>query len=133
MSSLLTPEEKALVEREFVARQEEKSRKQRFYRWVFWLGVPSEILAALAMEVPGAGLLAIVLALAGLVCLLIYTNFLIFPTTWAKDYSVGWHLNPWRDALSRMSAEGRAKTGLVFLVAYPISRMVFSALALIWR
>ena len=52
------------------------------------------------------------------VCLLIYVGGQIFPLSFSKDIDPSWHLNPWKDALSRLS-EGRKLTEAVALLAGP--------------
>jgi len=129
MNRELTSQEKLLIEREFVAREETREKRRLYFSRVFWIGVPAEIVSAFMREFHIGGVIQLFLGLTGLICLLLYTEFLIIPGTFAKDMDLRWHLNPWKDALQRLSAEDRHIHGIIFLASYPLSRMLFSFIA----
>lgn len=130
MKPPLTPEEKRLIEREFIAREERRGKRRAYFARVFWVGLAAEVGFAFLHAFRLAGPWSLLLGIAGMVCVLLYTGFLPVPRTFAEDLSAGWHLNPWRDTLLRLSAEDRHVRGIILLVAYPLSRAAFELIAL---
>jgi len=58
-----------------------------------------------------------------------YTDFLAIPQSFSKDIDSGWHLNPWADAIQRLSAENRQWKAVLLLVTLPLSRMILRFIA----
>jgi len=125
MQRQLTPEEKQLVEQEFVARQGLAARRRSFAHRVFIVGLAAGLSAAALREFHVLTLVSLVLGIIWLLCILIYVGIGVFPTTLAKDMDLRWHLNPWQEALQHLS-EGRTQTEAIALLAGPLlGRMLF--------
>ena len=118
MARELTLEEKALIEREFVAKQEAACRRRRFARSVFAVGITAGILAAIFRGFDARGFVTSLLWLVWVVSLLIYVGGHLLPTSLSKDLDPSWHLNPWQDALANLS-EGRTIREAIALLAGP--------------
>ncbi|HZP61456.1 MAG TPA: hypothetical protein VFB27_14125 [Opitutaceae bacterium] len=133
MQHQLTPEEKQLVEQEFVARQELAARRRSFARRVFVVGLATGLSAAALHEFHIPTLVSPLLGIVWLVCILIYVGMGVFPATFAKDMDLRWHLNPWQEALQHLS-EGRTQAEAIALLAGPIlGRMLFAFVYLALR
>jgi hypothetical protein len=126
MDHPLTHAETRLVVREFMARQEVRERRKRFFRIVFVVGIGSAIAAGIlscfVRRSLGSGLFG--LSWAGS-CLL-YTEFLTIPQTYMQDMDLRWHLNPWQEALQRLADDDRQTQGIVLLTVFPVLQMVAS-------
>jgi len=118
MEKELTSEEKQLIEREFIARQDEAFRRRRFARRAFLVGISCGITGALLRGFRLSTFASPVLMIAWLVCVMIYVGSGVFPTTFRKDMDLRWHLNPWREALQNLS-ESRTIAEAIALLAAP--------------
>ena len=130
MDRELSPEEKRLIEREFVARQEVAAKRRSFARRVFILGIAAGVCAAALREFHVRTLATPLLGIIWLISILVYVGVGVFPGSFAKDVDLRWHLNPWQEALRNLS-EGRTQVEAIALLAGPIlAQMFFSFLYL---
>jgi hypothetical protein len=124
----LSAEEKRLIEREFIARQEAAAKQRHFCRVVFIIGIGAGIVAAALRAFHVRTGFGRVFGLCWLVCAVIYLGAQIVPSTFAKDMDARWHLNPWQEALGSLSA-GRTMAEAIALLTVPaIASLVFTFL-----
>ena len=116
MSRQLSAQEKRFIEREFVAKEELRAKRRRFCRSIFIVGIASGSVSALLRAFEAHSVATPLFNLVWFVCLLIYVGGQIFPLSFSKDIDPSWHLNPWKDALSRLS-EGRTMMEAAALLA----------------
>lgn len=130
MERELSPQEKALVERELVARHEIAERRRAFAHRVFTVGIAAGLLYAALRAFHFQTLISPLSALAWLICVVTYVGLGAFPSSFAKDMDLRWHLNPWQEALAHLG-EGRTHIGAIALLAAPfLGRIVFSVIYL---
>jgi hypothetical protein len=130
MDRPLSPEEKRLVEREFVARQEAAARRRSFARRLFLIGLSAGLGAAALREFHVGTIATTLLRIVWVICILGYVGVGVFPASFSKDIDPRWHLNPWQEALQNLS-EGRTQFEAIALLAGPlVARMLFSFLYL---
>jgi hypothetical protein len=128
MNPELSPEEKALIEREFVARQEGSARRRSFARGVFMVGIVAGLGAAALREFHIRSLVSPFLGVVWIISLAMYVGAGIFPGSFAKDLDLRWHLNPWQEALQHLSEERTQVEAIALLAGPPLARMLFSFL-----
>jgi hypothetical protein len=125
MDCELSPEEKRLIDREFVARQEVAARRRPFVRRVFTIGIVAGLGGAALHEFHVRTLMGPLLGLVWLICIVLYVGVGVFPGSFAKDLDPRWHLNPWQKALRNLS-EGRKQVEAIALLAGPVlAHMLF--------
>ena len=129
MDRQLTREEKALMRREFFARDEVQAKRRGYFRKIFFIGVPAATISSAMIEFRFGGLVGPSLFVVWLLCTFLYTDFLTIPRTFSQDMDPRWHLNPWQESLQRLASENRQIQGIVILTIYPICRGVFSFIA----
>lgn len=125
-----TRQEKLLLERELIAREETRVRRKTFFERLFFVGISAALASAFLGAFFGKGLWPALLGLVWGICTLLYTEFLTVPHTFAKDADLTWHLNPWQEALQRLGADGRQIQGIILLAIFPVARLLFSFLVL---
>ena len=118
MSRELSDREKRFVESEFIAKEELRAKRRRFSLWIFIIGIVAGSLSALLRGFEAHSVAKPLFHLTWLICLLIYVGGQILPLSFSKATEPTWHLNPWKDALSRLS-EGRTLLEAVALLAGP--------------
>jgi len=118
MNRQVSTQEKRFIEREFIAKEELRTKRRRFCRAVFILGITAGGLSALLRGFEIHSVATPLCHFAWFVCLLIYVGGQILPLSFSKDVDPSWHLNPWKDSLSRLS-EGRTLTEAIVLLAGP--------------
>jgi hypothetical protein len=124
----LTPEDKRLIEREFVARQEATAKRRSRMRVVFAVGISAGVAAAALREFRIPTLVSPFLWFVWLLSVAMYVGLGVFPGSLAKDMDPRWHLNPWQEALKNLS-EGRTQIEAIALLAGPmLARLLFSFL-----
>ena len=125
MNRQLSPQEKQLIEREFVARQEAAAKRRSLARKVFLVGILAGVGAAALREFRVDTILTPLLWIVWVICLLAYIGVGVFPSSFSKDMDPRWHLNPWQEALQNLS-EGKTQLEAIALPAGPmVARMVF--------
>lgn len=130
MNHPLTRQEKLLIERELIAREETRVRRKTLFGRVFFVGISAALASGFLGAFFGRGLWPIFLFLVWCICTLLYTECLTIPQTFAKDADLTWHLNPWQEALQCLGADGRQIQGIILLAVFPIARLLFSFIAL---
>ena len=133
MNRLLTREDKRLIEREFIARENVRLKRRLFFDRVFSIGLIAGIASPALAEIFGRNPASSLLGLTWVICTLLYTEFLTIPRTFSKDMDPQWHFNPWREALERLSSEDRQIKALILLAARLAVKMVSLFIALILR
>ena len=128
MDHELTPEERDLIEREFIARQDLAARRRSFARHVFIVGLSAGLFSAALGEFHVSPLGSSLLYFAWFISVVVYVGLGVFPGSFGKDMDPSWHLNPWAEALQHLS-EGRTQVEAVALMAGPyLGRMLFTFL-----
>jgi hypothetical protein len=123
---MLSPQEKTLLEREFIARQNVDFRRRTLYRRVFVVGVFAAICGAALREFRIPTFATPVLWLVWLACVVSYLGVAAFPSSFMRDMDARWHLNPWQEALSSLS-EGKTQIEAIGLLITPfLARGLFS-------
>ncbi|PTY03014.1 hypothetical protein DB347_22730 [Opitutaceae bacterium EW11] len=122
----LSPEEKRLVEREFIARQEVAARRRVLYRRVFIVGIVAAVLAAALREFRVPTLITPALGFLWLACLLAYAGLAAFPSTFVRDLDFRWHSNPWQEALNSLASGKTQFEAIALLVSPYLGRLLFS-------
>lgn len=122
----LSPEEKHLIERKFVAEQERVAKRRARARAALVIGLVAGIGVAALREFRVHTWALSFLGITYLACLLAYVGAGVFPTSLRKDLDPRWHLNPWREILLHLS-EGRTQAEAIALLATPyLARGLFS-------
>lgn len=130
MARELTSQEKQLIEREFIARQDATFRRRARYRAIFVIGVLAATGGAALREFSVPTLVTPLLGLVWFVCVAAYVGLAIFPNSFAKDVDPRWHLSPWQVALSSLS-KGKTQLEAITLLASPfLARGVFALIYL---
>lgn len=130
MARELSSQEKRLIEREFVARQDAALKRRSRYRAVFVVGISAAVLSAALREFRVDTLITPILGLVWLVCIAAYVGLAAFPNSFGKDVDPRWHLNPWQAALSSLS-EGKTPFEAISLLVTPfLARGIFSVIYL---
>jgi hypothetical protein len=128
MDRQLSPAEKRLVEREFVARQEAAGRRRSLARRLFLIGLSAGLGAAALREFHVGTIVTALLEIVWVICTVAYVGVGVFPASFSKDIDPRWHLNPWQAALRNLS-EGRTQFEAIALLAGPlVAQMLFSFL-----
>ena len=126
MARDLSTAEKRLIEREFVAREEESLRRRTLFRGVFLIGIISAVGSAALHEFRVRTLVSPALLIVWLVCVTAYVGAAIFPGSLAQDMDARWHMNPWQAALRNLS-KGRTQAEAIALLVSPVAaRLLFS-------
>ena len=130
MARELSSQEKRLIEREFIARQDAASKRRSRYRAVFLIGIFAAVVGAALREFRVPTLITPLLGLIWLICIAAYVGLAAFPHSFAKDLDPRWHMNPWQSALSSLS-EGKTQFEAIALLASPfLARGIFSLIYL---
>jgi hypothetical protein len=122
MDSPLSHSEARLVVREWMERQDIREKRRKFFNSIFVVGVGAAIGAGIIAAVVQRNLWLGLLVLIWVGSTLMYTEFLTIPRTFMQDMDLRWHLNPWQEALERLSDDNRLVRGIVLLTAYPVLR-----------
>jgi len=121
----LSPDEKWLIKRELIAREQAKERKRDFRRRVFDIGMVSAFLASALTLLFGGFFIPLIPKLGWLVCILIYLDADCLLPSFSKDTSLSWHANPWGESLSRLSDTGDIIRGIALLASYKLSYVTY--------
>ena len=126
MDRKLTRDEKWLIERELVARQELAEKRRSTARRVFLLGLSAGVASAGLGEFRVPTVIVPILGVIWLISILFYVGVGVLPGPLSKDMDPRWHLNPWQEALNSLS-EGKTQFEAITLLAGPpIAQMLFS-------
>lgn len=129
MNHALSPQEKGLVEREFVAREQQKERRRRFRSRAFTVGILSGFLASALTVVFGGFFIPFIPKIIWIVCIFIYLDTDCLLPSFSKDMSPSWHMNPWKESLSRLSDTEDIIRGIALLTCFKISHLLFAFIA----
>ena len=116
MQRELSPQEKRLIERELIARQEADAKRRAFAHRVFLVGILAGSAAGFLDGFRMRGAIEAFGYLVWIVCSLTYVGGKIFPTSLREDLDPAWHLNPWQNALQNLG-EGRTIGEAIALLA----------------
>ena len=123
MNQPLSSQEKWLIERELIAREEAKERRGKFRKRVFSVGAMAGLLAATLSVLFGGFFAPLIPKLVWIVCILIYMDFDGFLPSLSKEISLSWHVNPWQESLGRLSETEDVIRGILLLSCYTLSRL----------
>jgi len=124
MNPSLSPQEKWLIERELIAKEEAKEKKNQFRSRVFIIGIIAGCLAATLTIVFGGFFIPLIPKLIWIVCCIIYTDFHCIALSYTKDTSLSHHLNPWRESLEYLSDKNDILRGISLFGCYAIGKLI---------
>jgi hypothetical protein len=128
MSSELSPEEKHLIELEFVAREETRAKRRTAMARVCWIGVSAYLLSAFVPRTEVGWVVLLLLRFIWVVCAGVYTSGHVFPATFTKDIDPWWHTNPWQDAMQDLSEGGRQIEVLALILVPQATKLLTLAI-----
>ena len=131
MERKLTPAEKGLIEREFVARQEEDERRKRRLRFVFGVGFATGCSRSFVGAIFGVPTLTLAVGAVWLICVLVYTGAQYLPRTLIEDLAPFGKIGRWQRTFYNLGMDDRLLQGLLLVCAPFISRAAILVLALI--
>jgi hypothetical protein len=121
----MTPAEKALIEKQFMAKQAAIAKRRHAMESVFLIGLIAAVVGAFSYAFIGKTVTSHCLMTFWILSCGVYTGFAIWPLRFDKDIDPRWHLNPWQEALQKLGSEGRQLEGIVLLASFPLLRLVF--------
>jgi hypothetical protein len=125
--------EKALIEREFVAKQDEETRRTGRLRVIFLGGFCAGLVSELLVELRFLPRIGISLHIGWVVCVIGYVGVGYLPRTLMQDLDPRWHLNRWSESLEAMGPDRGVMRAALLLTAPWLCRLVilmFHVLAL---
>jgi len=123
MNRSLSTDEKWLIERELIAREKEKERRRRFRNRVFSVGIVAGFLASALTIVFGGFFIPFLPKITWIVCILIYLDADCLLPAFSKHISPSWHMNPWKESLSRLSDTEDIIRGIALLACFKVSHL----------
>ena len=125
MSAPLSPQEKWLIEREFVAKEEAKEKKKGFRKRVAICGIIAGVSAALISITFGGFFAPLIPKIIWIVCIGIYLGVDSLLPSFSKDIGFYRHMNPWKDSLNSLSDSRDLPFAISLFGCYHLARIVF--------
>lgn len=124
MNPSLSPQEKWLIERELIAKEEAKEKKNQFRSRVFIIGIIAGCLAATLTIFFGGFFIPLIPKLTWIVCCIIYTDFHCIALSYTKDSNISHLVNPWKESMEHFSDRKDILRGLSLFVCYTVSKVI---------
>jgi hypothetical protein len=124
MKPELTQAEKDLIEKEFVARQDDDERRRRHLRFAFILGLSAIILRLIVAYAIGRPFLIAALGVIWFGSVVYYTGALLLPRTFTQDVDPFGGMSRWQEAFGALIKDGRGVQGAILIGAPWLMRIV---------
>ena len=125
-SGHISASEKALIEREFVYKQQYEDRKRRNLQWLFFITLVVAFTAAASFRIERLYPVYIISRILSVIGTL---GFLIYLGSSAPYSSINGNryiTNPWEDALQKIKEPRHIIQAASLLAAFPVFRMAFA-------
>ena len=125
MNRLLSKEEKWLIEREFIAKEAQKEKIQKFRKRVAIVGIVAGVLAAYLSISVGGFFVPFIPKILWIICLIIYLGADSILPSFSRDINFHRHMNPWKESLESLSDLSDLPFAISLFGCYHLGKVLF--------
>jgi hypothetical protein len=125
MNRPLSQEEKWLIEREFIAKEAQKEKIQRFRKRIAIAGIMAGLLAAYLSILVGGFFVPFIPKILWIICVIIYLGADSILPSFSRDINFHSHMNPWKESLESLSDLRDLPFAISLFGCYHLSKVFF--------